>query len=77
MTAPRLLLVAVDRLDWPPMQREVDAGRLPYLAQLLHAGSHGRLHMPAPHGAASHWATLATGSHGRRARHLPRRGCAA
>lgn len=57
----RLLLIAIDGLDWDLMQTLVDAGGLPCLAQLLAAGSSGRMAVPQLMGETANWATVATG----------------
>lgn len=59
---PRALLLAVDGLDWRLLQSLVDAGRMPYVAQLMEAGAQGRLGASSTwlHGAAA-WTSVATG----------------
>lgn len=58
----RIAILAVDGLDWSLLQKLVDAGRMPFCAQLLEVGTSGEIHMPAPHAAAASWSTLATGT---------------
>lgn len=58
---PRVLVLAIDGLDWPLLHTLVDAGQMPYCAQLLSGGAHGRMQAPAPHSAAAHWSSVATG----------------
>jgi hypothetical protein len=58
----RLAILAVDGLDWSLLQQFIDAGRMPFCAQLLDAGASGELNMPAPHAAAACWSTVATGT---------------
>ncbi len=59
--APRVLLLAIDGLDWPLLQTMVDAGLMPFCAQLLAGGAHGRMGVPPAHTSAAHWTTVATG----------------
>ncbi len=58
----RLAILAVDGLYWPLLQKLIDAGRMPFCAQLLDAGASGELNMPAPYAAAACWSTVATGT---------------
>jgi hypothetical protein len=36
--APRVLVLAIDGLDWPLLQTLIDAGLMPFCAQLLAGG---------------------------------------
>ncbi len=60
--APRVLVLAIDGLDWPLLQSMVDAALMPYCAQLLAGGAHGRMGLPPAHSSAAHWTTVATGA---------------
>jgi len=57
---PRLLVLAVDGLDWDLLHRLVDAGQMPFVTQLMKAGASGPMRVPAPAGACAQWTTLAT-----------------
>lgn len=59
---PRLLVLAVDGLDWDLLHRLVDAGQMPFVTQLMKAGASGPMRVPAPAGACAQWTTLATGT---------------
>jgi tetratricopeptide (TPR) repeat protein len=64
MTGPhrqRMLVIAIDGLDWGLMQSLVDLGELPHFARWLASGSSGRFAMPSGLGCASFWTTVATG----------------
>ena len=57
----RLLVLAFDGLDWALLQQLAADGQLPVFARLMAEGSSAALALPAPHGAAVHWASVATG----------------
>jgi len=59
--APRVLVLAIDGLDWPLLQTLIDAGLMPFCAQLLAGGAHGRMGVPPAHSSSAHWTTVATG----------------
>ena len=60
----RLLVLAVDGLDWPLLMAEHTAGRMPQLSRLLAPGVQARLAMPAQtaESAAARWASIACGT---------------
>ena len=60
-TAPRVLLIGIDGLDWGRVAGMIDEGRLPNLAGLIDEGSSGILHSVYPYLSPSIWTSIATG----------------
>jgi predicted AlkP superfamily phosphohydrolase/phosphomutase len=52
--APRVLVLAIDGLDWPLLQTLIDAALMPFCAQLLAGGAHGRMGVTPAHSSAAH-----------------------
>lgn len=57
----RLAWLAIDGLDWDLTQALVDAGKMPFISELIAAGSSGPLAMPPPGVPAATWTSAATG----------------
>lgn len=57
----RVVVLAVDGLDWQLLQQLVDSGKMPFCSQLLEAGCSATMAVPPPQSTAASWATVATG----------------
>lgn len=57
----KMLVIAVDGLDWQMLQRLIDNGSMPYCQQLVEKGASGKMLIPPPHASAAAWTTVATG----------------
>ncbi len=57
-----VLVLAVDGLDFPMLRQLAAEGGLPAIARLFAEGMNAKLVYPPPHSAASHWASVATGT---------------
>lgn len=61
-TSKRVILLAIDKFDWPLVQQLIDAGQLPYIQQLVEQGSSGKMTVKPPFSDTAMWTTLATGT---------------
>jgi Tfp pilus assembly protein PilF len=57
----KVLLIGLDGADWNIMDPLIEAGRLPNLGRLAHAGVRGRLHTITPMLSPVIWTSIATG----------------
>ena len=57
----RILIVGIDGLDWPRVNRLADEGRMPNVARMRSEGSSGILHSIRPFVSPTIWTCIATG----------------
>ena len=57
----RILIVGIDGLDWPRVNRLADEGRMPNVARMRSEGSSGTLHSIRPFVSPTIWTCIATG----------------
>src|SRR5262249_39216695 len=60
--APRLLLIGIDALVWPVLERLMAQGRLPAIDAVLKRGAMTSLRPMHPAWTPTNWASIATGA---------------